>query len=190
MLSNALDIVFLDIDLGDENGIEIAAWIAKNYPDTMIVFVTGHREFAEEAFEVDAIGYLVKPYDIKKMEKVLGKAMLLLEKKVVEESSAEIVITDENVKKKLDCKDILYIKRQQSRSIIKTQQKEYRVYETITSLCERIGDSFIRVNQGEIVNKKIIEEIKGNTVYLKDGDEMSIGRTYRKEVQAKYFNET
>ncbi len=190
MLSNVLDIVFLDIDLGDENGIEIAAWIAKNYPDTMIVFVTGHREFAEEAFEVEAIGYLVKPYDIKKMEKVLDKAMLLLEKKAVEESSTEIVITDENVKKKLDCKDILYIKRQQSKSIIKTQQKEYRVYETITSLCERIGDSFIRVNQGEIVNRKMIEEIKGNTVYLKDGDEMSIGRTYRKEVLAKYFIET
>lgn len=187
MLSNPVDILFLDIDLGDENGIEIAAWIAQNYNDTVTIFVTGHREFAEEAFEVDAIGYLVKPYDIKKMENVLHKAMLLLEKKHVEAPSSEIVIIDENLKKKIDCKDILYIERQQSRSIIKTQNKEYKVYETITSLCERIGDSFIRVNQGEVVNIRTIKEIKGNTVYLKCGKELSIGRTYRKAVMERYF---
>lgn len=187
LTSHHLDLLFLDIDLGDETGIEIAAWVAGNYPDTITIFVTGHREFAEEAFEVEALGYLVKPYDIKKMENVLKKAMNLLQKKPVEEPKAEIVITDENIKKKISCQDILYIERQQSKSIITTKQKEYQVYETITSLCERLGNSFIRVNQGEVVNSNMIKEIKGNIVYLKNGREMSIGRTYRKEVLAKYF---
>lgn len=187
LTTHHLDILFLDIDLGDETGIEIAAWLAQKYPNIITVFVTGHREFAEEAFEVEALGYLVKPYDIKKMENVLKKVMTLLEKKPAEEPKAEIVITDENIKKKINCQDILYIERQQSKSIITTQQKEYQVYETITSLCERLGDSFIRVNQGEVVNSNMIKEIKGNIVYLKNGREMSIGRTYRKEVLAKYF---
>lgn len=187
LTSHRLDILFLDIDLGNETGIEAAAWTAQNYPDTMIVFVTGHREFAEEAFEVEALGYLVKPYDIKKMENVLKKAVGLLEKKSGEESAASIIITDENIKKKINRQDILYVERQQSKSIITTRQKEYQVYETITSLCGRLGDSFLRVNQGEIVNNHMIKEIKGNTVYLKNGKEMSIGRTYRREVLAKYF---
>ncbi len=184
---NHLDILFLDIDLGEENGMEIAAWIAKQYPDIIIIFVTGHREFAVEAFEVNATGYLVKPYDIKKMENVMRKAISQLEQRHKEEENHEIIITDENLKKKIDCKDILYIERQMSKSIIVTEQKEYQVYETITSLCERIGDSFIRVNQGEVVNTSLITEIKGNTVYLKNGKEMSIGRTYRKTVMEKYF---
>lgn len=187
LASYHLDLLFLDIDLGDETGIEAATWIARNHPDTIIVFVTGHREFAEEAFEVEALGYLVKPFDIIKMEKVLGKAVNLLEKKVKKETAAEIVVTDENIKKKISLQDILYVERQQSKSIITTGQKEYQVYETITSLYERLGDSFLRVNQGEIVNQKMIKEIRGNTVYLKNGMEMSIGRTYRKEVLAKYF---
>lgn len=187
LMSHRLDLLFLDIDLGDETGIEIAAWVAQNHPDVITVFVTGHREFAEEAFEVEALGYLVKPFDIKKMENVVKKAMALLEKGPVKKSTTEIVITDENIKKKIDCRDILYIERQQSKSVIKTQQKEYQVYETLTSLCERIGDAFIRVNQGEVVNINMINEIKGNTVYLKNGMEMTIGRTYRKEVLAKYF---
>lgn len=187
LTSHHLDILFLDIDLGDETGIEVAAWIAQNYPNVITVFVTGHREFAEEAFEVEAMGYLVKPYDISKMENVLKKAMNLLQNSQKDNRNTEIVITDENIKKKIDCREILYIERKQSKSIIKTQQKEYQVYETITSLCERIGESFIRVNQGEVVNLNIIKEIKGNTVYLKNGKEMSIGRTYRKEVLAKHF---
>lgn len=185
--SDSLDVLFLDIDLGDETGIEIATWISNNYPHIITVFVTGHREFAEEAFEVEALGYLVKPYDIKKMDNVMKKVMAKLEKKPAKKESPEIIITDENIKKKIKCDDILYIERQQARSIIKTCDKEYNVYETITSLCERIGESFIRVNQGEVVHVSLISEIKGNSVYLKNGMSMTIGRTYRKEVMAKYF---
>lgn len=187
LMKNKLDVLFLDIDLGQDNGIEIATWLASDYPEIITVFVTGHREFAEEAFEVDALGYLVKPYDIKKMENVMKKVMKRLQADCESEEKYEIVITDENIKKKLDYREILYIERQQAKSIIKTKQKEYQVYETITSLCERIGDSFIRVNQSEVVNKSLIGEIKGNVVYLKNGMNMSIGRTYRKEVFEKYF---
>lgn len=186
LMSHPLDLLFLDIDLGEESGIEAAAWVAQNYPDTRIVFITGHREFAEEAFEVEALGYLVKPYDIKKMENVLKKAMSHLEKKTAKEPE-EIIITDENIKKKLNLREILYVERQHAKSIITTREREYQVYETMTSLCERLGDSFLRINQGEIVNRNMIKEIKGNTMYLKNGREMSIGRTYRKEVMEKYF---
>lgn len=187
LVVNHLDVLLLDIDLGKESGIKIAMWLAHNYPNLIKVFVTGHREFAEEAFEVDAIGYLVKPYDIKKMENVIKKVMVQLEKRDIKKASYEIIVTDEHLKKKIYCKDILYIQRQNAKSIITTKQKEYQVYETITSLCERIGDSFIRVNQGEVINSLLISKIKGNTIYLKNGKEMAIGRTYRKEVIDKYF---
>lgn len=184
-----LDALLLDIDFGDESGVDIAAWVARNYPDIVKVFVTGHREFAEEAFEVEAVGYLVKPYDAKKMEVVMEKVITILDRKKQADAGTEIVIIDENIKKKIDCRDILYIERQQAKSIIKTRDDEYQVYETITSLCERIGDSFIRVNQGEVVHKSQIAQIKGNVAHLKNGMEMSIGRTYRKSVQEKYFGQ-
>ncbi len=187
LLKKNLDVVLLDIDLTGESGIRTAAWISQNYPEIIIVFATGHREFAEEAFEVEATGYLVKPYDIKKMESVMKKVMLRLEKKEEKQASYEIVVTDENLKKKIDVRNILYIERCQSRSVIVTKQREYQVYETMSSLYDRIGEGFIRVNQGEIVNRLLIAEIKGNEVYLKDGKVMSIGRTYRKEVMQKYF---
>ena len=183
-----LDLLLLDIDLGEkESGIALATQLAAKYPELVVVFVTGHREFAGEAFEVEAMGYLVKPYDIKKMESILRKSLLQVSAIKNHEDDQEIIITDENLKKKLHVKDILYIQRQLSRSVIYTEKKCYNVYETITSLHERLGGGFLRVNQGEIANMKEIAEIRGNVIILKNGLEMSIGRTYRKDVLAKYF---
>lgn len=187
LASKHLDILFLDIDLGEESGIEIAAQIAVRYPELVVVFVTGHREFTGEAFEVEAMGYLVKPYDIKKMESILKKALLQVTAIKKQDDIREIIITDENLKKKINTKEITYIQRQLSRSVICTEKKIYNVYETITSLYERLGEGFLRINQGEVANIKEIAEIRGNMVVLKNGMEMSIGRTYRKDVLAKYF---
>ncbi len=182
-----LDVLFLDIDLGEESGIEIAAQLAARYPELVVIFVTGHREFTGEAFEVEAMGYLVKPFDIKKMESILSKALLQASAVKRNQEDKEIVITDENLKKKINIGDIMYIQRQQSKSIIYTKQRTYNVYETLTSLYERLGEGFLRINQGEVTSVKEIREIRGNVVVLKNGEEMSIGRTYRKEVMAKYF---
>lgn len=102
-------------------------------------------------------------------------------------NSREIVVTDENLKKKIPCRNIIYIQKQQYQSIIVTREKEYHVYEPITSLYERIGEGFLRVNQSEVVNRDYIKGISGNIVQLKNKIEMPIGRTYRKEFMRLYF---
>ena len=170
------------------SGKQLRNYLETNNLDALFLdIVTGHREFAVEAFEVDAVGYLVKPYDIKKMENVMKKVITQLEKSAHDQEVHEIVITEENIKKKIDCRDILYIQRQLTKSIIKTQNRNYQIYEPISSLCERIGNSFVRINQGEVVRISLIAGIRGNIVYLKNGMEMAIGRTYRKSVMETYF---
>lgn len=177
----------MDIDLGKESGIDLATQLSHQYPDMIIVFVTGHKEFMEEAFEIDAMGYLVKPFEIKRMESALRKSILQASAMRENHNEREIIVTDENLKKKIQCKDIIYIQKQQYKSIIVTREKEYHVYEPITSLYERIGEGFLRVNQSEVVNRDYIKGISGNIVQLKNKIEMSIGRTYRKELMKQYF---
>lgn len=185
--SKPLDILFMDIDLGKESGIDLATQLSHQYPGMTIVFVTGHKEFMEEAFEIDAMGYLVKPFEIKRMERVLCRSILQVSAMRKTQSDRELVFTHENLKKKIPCRDIIYIQKQQYKSRIVTSKKEYHVYEPITSLYERIGEGFLRVNQSEIVNREYIKEIIGNIVQLRNKVEMSIGRTYRKELMKQYF---
>lgn len=190
MMNRDLDVLFMDIDLEKESGVELAAQLSKQHPQMVIAFVTGHREFMEDAFDMDAMGYLVKPYEIGRMERVLQRSLLQVSALKQSVNEQEIVVNDENLKKKIKCKEIIYVQRQQSKSVIVTGRRQYCVYETITALHERLGEKFLRVNQSEIVNIGEIKAIEGNMVKLKNNMEMPIGRTFRDSVIEKYFGKS
>lgn len=182
----SLDILFLDIDLGEESGIKLAEYLARTYPNIVVVFITGHREYALDAFEVEAEGYLVKPYDIYSLEKNVKRALERCEI-INTRKKRELVITDEYLKKKICVEEITYVQKQFSKSVIYTRNKSYNVYESISSLEERLGVGFIRVNQSEIVAEKEIVGIEGNHVILKNGMRFSMGRSYKKNVINSFF---
>ncbi|OLA77333.1 MAG: hypothetical protein BHW45_02385 [Roseburia sp. CAG:197_41_10] len=142
-----LDILFMDIDLGNESGIKIASQLSRQYPKMVISFVTGHREFMEEAFDIDAMGYLVKPYEINRMERVLRRSILQVMALKQSVKEPEITVIDENLKKKIICKNIIYIQRQQYKSVVVTPQREYCVYEPIKAL-QRLHRSGARCRYG------------------------------------------
>lgn len=66
-----IDVAFLDIEMPDMNGLEMAEALRKIQPNINIVFVTGHAEYALDAHSLFASGYLVKPADVSDVEKVL-----------------------------------------------------------------------------------------------------------------------
>ena len=65
---HTVDIAFLDIDMPDMNGLELAARIKETSPDTAILFLTGHDRYAVSAFEMHATGYLMKPVTTERLE--------------------------------------------------------------------------------------------------------------------------
>lgn len=182
-----LDILFLDIDLGEESGIDIAERLAQQYPNISVIFLTGHREFTNEAFDVNALGYVVKPINEQKLERTLNKAFTQAYGIKSRAVSSSLIITEENIKKNINQADILYIERVQAKSLIHTSKRIYQIYEPLTFLYERLDKSFLRINQSEIVNRKEIVTIRGNTVFLRDKRQLSIGRTYKKEVMAAFL---
>lgn len=72
---NSADLALLDIDMPDMNGITLAAEIKKLRPDTAIVFLTGYSEYAVNAFEVRASGYLLKPVNKEKLAAEVAYAL-------------------------------------------------------------------------------------------------------------------
>ncbi|MHB8128651.1 MAG: LytR/AlgR family response regulator transcription factor [Mobilitalea sp.] len=185
--NNEVDIAFLDIDLKGINGIEVAARVLKKNPKVITIFITGHREFAFDAFTVEAFGYLPKPIDPERLEKVFKKAVLQVNDVNNRKMRAPLVITEENIKKKINQAIIVYIERIEAQSVIVTKASKHYVYETITSLANRLEENFLRINQGIIVNLKEVTSIQGNQVMMKTGEVFSVGRTYNKDVKKKYL---
>ncbi|WP_127537006.1 response regulator [Paenibacillus illinoisensis] len=78
-----VDIAFIDIELPEINGIELAERLLEYDPDLMVVFVTAYQEYAVDAFELNAIDYIVKPVRFdrlsKTMNRILGKSTARLD---------------------------------------------------------------------------------------------------------------
>lgn len=69
------DIVFLDIEMPEVNGLNLADKILSLYPKTKIVFVTAYNEYAVKAFELNAVDYLLKPINEERLSKTIGRLM-------------------------------------------------------------------------------------------------------------------
>ena len=69
------DLVFLDIQMEGMNGMDTARAIRELQPDTVLIFVTGSKEYVFEAFDVSAFHYLLKPLEETKFMEVLGRAI-------------------------------------------------------------------------------------------------------------------
>jgi DNA-binding LytR/AlgR family response regulator len=187
MEHNDIDIAFLDIDLKGMNGIALASKLIKKNPRLITIFVTGHKEFALEAFSVEAFSYLVKPIDPDRMERIFKKAILQVNDINNRLQRVPLIITEDNIKRKINQSSIIYIERVGSQSIIVTRTAKHSVYETITSLSNRLEENFLQINQGIIVNLEEVLIIKGHQVAMKAGETFSVGRTYSKDVKRKYL---
>lgn len=187
MENSDIDIAFLDIDLKGMNGITLASKILKRNPKVVTIFITAHREYALEAFNVEAFSYLTKPIDPERMERIFRKAILQVNDCNNRLQRVPLVITEDNIKRKISQSGIIYIERVGSQSIIVTKAGKHSVYETITSLAGRLEANFLQINQGIIVNLEEVAVIKGHLVTMKAGEVFSVGRTYSKDVKLRYL---
>lgn len=191
MQKDPFHILFLDIDFGEgkTNGITLAKQIYEQYPDVLLVFITGFKEFTAEAFEVEAMGYIVKPVEPGKLERILRKCILQVQAGQEEVEKNFLVVVEKKIKQKILLDKIIRIERKGRKSCILTGDREYCVNETISSLEERMQEQFLRISQSDLVNKKLIQGIEKDVVVLPDETRLKIGTTYRKSVKKAYFGE-
>ncbi len=187
MEKNTIDIAFLDIDLKSMNGIAIASRLLRKNPKVITIFISGHREYAFDAFAVEAFGYLPKPIDSERLERLFKKAIIQVNYISRRAQASPLIITVNNIKKKINQSSILYIERKKTQSIIITKTGWHYVYETITSLASRLERNFVQINQGVIVNMDELASIEGNRAIMKKGEVFTVGRTYSKNAKKNYL---
>ncbi|MEZ0323593.1 MAG: LytTR family DNA-binding domain-containing protein [Hydrogenothermaceae bacterium] len=165
------DVVFLDVKLPDGTGLEVASYIISNFENPpYIVFVTAYGEYALEAFKVNSIDYVLKPYKEEDISKVLEKINNFENKKAaitnmlpLVSKTEDILIPVKYLSKYILLKpsDIYYIKAELSETIIRTKDHEYlsnkRLYEFEQILANK---GFFRVHKSFIVNLSKIKEMK------------------------------
>lgn len=183
---NAVDLIFLDIQMPGLNGLEFAKQIGNT---TLIIFTTAFAEFAIDSYEVDAIDYLVKPIQPNRFEKAVAKAisyhkMLVNEEKNLLTDQIEgefIFIKSDRRYFKVVFKDILFIEGLKDYVIIHTENQKLITHTNLKNAHTLLpSNNFLRVNRSYIINKDRIDSFSNNDVFIGD-NEISIGNFYRED---------
>lgn len=178
---NHVDIIFSDIDMPLINGIS-AAKILKTYCDYLI-FVTAHRDFAIDAFGVNATGYLLKPVSTEAFVAKIAEIALDIKNPKQNDDKDLIFIkgSHKNAFIKLALSDIIRIEAMLNYVKIYTQKGEeitYVVLKKLEDLLKKKGN-FFRISKSSIINLDFMDRVDGNVIKLNDGGAFTIGEKYR-----------
>lgn len=161
------DIVFLDIQMEGINGIETARCLREKQEETILIFVTGIREYVFEALDLYAFHYLLKPVEEQKFLEVFQKAAREAEKK---KEKKWLFIRTKNVT--LDQEEILYIESRGKKVEIHTAgaKGSLEFYATMDELELQLSENFYRCHRAYIVNMDYVTEYDNGSITLTNGD--------------------
>lgn len=161
---NMIDVVFLDINMPDMNGINLGKIISKIHPEVKIIFITAYKDYAVDAFEVKAFDYLLKPYSEERIRNLL--------KSLVSTKSVDNILNRNTSLKKitinmdekiyvLSLTDVDYIEANEKETLIFANKKRYVSKIKISKWEEMLeGYNFYRCHRSYIINLDKIVEIE------------------------------
>lgn len=182
------DIFFLDIELGDMNGIELAKVLRNKFPTLIIVYITNHPNYVFSSFETEPLNFLTKPIDRFQFNKTYQRII-----KKYTEIHRSIPIKWQNDSVNLEIKDICYIEGYNRHLVFRLYNGDsYEVVGKIDDIYKALKiHGFVKSHQGYIVNMLYIKEFGESEIYMKNGEIvlMSVRKRLKtKETYTNYLN--
>lgn len=178
-------LAFLDVDMPGISGLELAALITKK---TKVVFITSYREFGPEAFELNAIDYLLKPISYARFLKCIQK--LQLEPGFLHQNQPlDFIYVKGNIKGKyikIMVQDILYVQTSLHYLDIYLPNETITTYLTLSELAEKLpAKDFCRVHRSYLVNLNRIKAVEQSQIRLESKELIPLGGGYRESFFGK-----
>ena len=163
------DIIFLDIQMDGMNGIDTARVLRQKADNTVLIFITGVKEYVFDAFDVAAFHYLIKPIEENKFWEVCDRAVLEVTKKK-QNPSGQIFIKTRSQSITLEQSDVLYIESRAKKVEIHTKTNIVEAYAAISELEKQLVGSFYRCHRGYLVNMAFIAGYENDSITLNNGE--------------------
>ena len=181
------DLVFMDIQMPDLNGLELSRMLPEQ---TMVVFTTAFREYAFDSYEVDAVDYLLKPIRYQKFVEAVSRAQKRLlpqadsgKQEEVQRESAFFKVDGQH--RNISFSDIIYVSAMKDYVMLRLRSEKDPLvtHLTMKAVEEMLPASrFMRVHRSYIVALDKITSIDGNGDIMLGGDLIPVSDTYRKAV--------
>lgn len=186
------DVVLLDISMPVADGMTVASRLARWDNPPAIVFVTAHDSFAVEAFDLEAVDYVLKPVSPERLARAIARVSALRAtggRRGTPQWLSELWVPNRDALLRLATAEIDRIDAERDYVRLHVAQRSYLLLHTIAGLQERLDPAqFIRVHRSHIVRRDFITELHHEGMgkwcaRLRDGASLRIGRTYLPEVK-------
>jgi two-component system LytT family response regulator len=184
---HAPDVVFLDIQLKGEIGFAITS---KLHPQTQVVIVSAHPEYALQAIKMEVVDYLLKPISesdfLELKTKIERRIQLSGGPNPAKGKSTSLVIRESGTNVVVPFHEIQYVEAAGAYSKIITANKEHLISKTLKVLSPSLPNHFVRVHRSYLVPVDQIATFKSNLLCLKNGKNIALSKTGRKVLQSSY----
>lgn len=181
------DVIFLDVLMGETNGMDIAKTIREASTETILIFVSAFVEYAPKGFLVNAFRYLLKD----DLNENLTLCMRDVIEKKTEQQKTFCLKTTEGCIKTVKLSQILYFESIAHNIIVHVSGQDvsqYKMYDALSVIEKQLPrNDFFRVQRSYIVNLRNATEMKGNTLFLLNGETITCNRQIRDAVLKRFL---
>lgn len=195
LAAQPFDAVFLDIQMPEVSGIEVAASLPQ--PAPLLVFVTAYDAYAIQAFDANAIDYLLKPYDQARLQRAVQR---LRERIATAPAPApepglpvrQLLIADRGTTRVVKVDDIQWLETADNYVVLHTPHGAPLLRQTLAGLLDKLGGDFVRCHRRAAVQLRWVDQVvaldKGDAELLLRGDgdqRVPCSRQYRAELMQR-----
>lgn len=176
-----IDIVFMDIELKKENGIDLYSKIGAKFPQAKVIFMSSHLKYSQEIFESKPTYFLIKPIEDQRLEMALNQAQ-----KVISTENKEFIIHTKESYIRLKETEIIYIQSDKRKISVATEKTVHEYYEKLNNVELQLGERFCRCHQSFIVNFDYVKYLEQKEFILLDKTSIPISKTNYPRVRDKF----
>lgn len=175
---NAVDLIFLDIQMPHLSGLSLSRMVGK---ETGIIFTTAYPEYAVESYEVNAIDYLLKPISLDRFTMAIGK--LLAEKNQLQNAREILLVKSGNKIHRVQVSEIEYLKKEGNYLWYYLSESKVMSRESISEVMSSLPPWFIQIHRSYIINLRKVDFVQKDEISV-GKNLLTIGNTYRDAVYA------
>lgn len=184
-VQDALDVIFLDIVLGRDNGIELGAKLQEKQKNVRIIFITGYINYVESIFHIVPFGLLLKPITQERVSNILLKAIKSLDNN----KGSYVTFKNHHGLSTVALKDIVYVESQGRYLEIHCGQADtLRVIMTMNEVEKMLNDDFIRCHRSYFINVRKIKKLSKKYASLDNGNEVPVSAGNYQQVYDKFIS--
>lgn len=177
-----LDLIFLDIELIQKNGISVGKFIRNEMEDiqTHIVYISSKQSYAMQLFKIQPLDFLVKPVSNGQIKEALVRSI-----RQKQSLGSCFEFQKGGAVFRVPTRDIIYFTSMDKKIRLVTRNGEEEFYGKLKTILEELPADFMMIHQSYIINQLYVSEYSYDSVKMSEGTILSISKPYRKDIRGK-----